>query len=412
MALTVKRIERITTAGRYHDAHGLYMQVTPSGVKSWLLRYQKDGKEHALGLGPLHTFNLEEARERARKQRQLLADGIDPLEQKRQQAAQRKAEESQRQAEEASKKTFAECVEAFLTKHSDGWKNQKHRWQWRQTLEAYANPVLGKLCVSDIDTPHIVQLLEPIWNTKRETARRTLARVARVLNYAKAAGFRAGDNPAQWSGHLKDLLPSNGGKDVEHLAALPYSELPSFMAALREGSGVAARAMEFCVLTAARTGETIGATWDEIDLKAKTWTVPAARMKMGKEHKVPLSARAIEILQALPREANNPHVFVGQKQGEGLSNTAMTATLKRMGRSDITMHGFRSTFRTWSSEQTAFPHEVCEQALAHTIANQVERAYRRGSLFDKRKQLMDAWAKYCASPPAATKENVVPLRSA
>jgi integrase len=265
------------------------------------------------------------------------------------------------------------------------------------------------MTVADIGPADVLRCIEPIWKAKRETASRVRQRIERIFDYATTRAYRAGDNPAA---HVTESLPRNG-RNVEHLAALPYAELPAFMAELRKRQGIAARALELTILTAARTGETIGALWDEIDLKAKTWVVPADRMKARQEHTVPLSDRVVDILKHLPREGNNQHVFVGPKAGEGLSNMAMTAVLRRMGRGDITVHGFRSTFRTWASEQTAFPHEVCEKALAHTIPNAVERAYNRGALLAKRKQLMDAWSKYCASPPATAREaNVVPLRGA
>jgi integrase len=412
--LSVKRIARLSP-GRYADGHGLYLQVTNQHNKSWLLRYQRGNREHWVGLGPLHAFSLDEARERARKQRQLLADGIDPLQAKRDERERQRVEESERKAEAGKRKSFAECAEAFLIKHADGWKNPKHRQQWKNTLRNYAFPVLGKLFVADIDTPHIVKVLErdALWTTKRETARRVLNRVERVLNYAKASGYRSGDNPASWKGHLKDLLPSNGNA-VEHLAALPYSELPAFMLALRERESISAHALEFTILTAARTGETIGAVWPEIDLKAKVWTIPANRMKAGKEHKVPLCERAIELLKQQARKDDDPHVFLGPKPGEGLSNMAMNKFLQRMRWStDVTVHGFRSCFMDWAHDRTAFPKVVIDMALAHAVGDKVEAAYRRGDLFNKRKQLMQAWAAYCASTPATTAEasNVVPMRA-
>jgi integrase len=414
MGLTVKRVQRLSKPGRYSDGHGLHLQITSTRVKSWLFRFQRNGHEHFMGLGPLHAFGLEEARERARRARQLLADGIDPLLQKREERDRRRREELQRNAEDAKRKTFAECAEAFLAKHSDGWKNAKHRQQWANTLRDYANPVLGKLYVSDIDTPHIVKVLERdhLWTTKRETARRVLNRIERVLNFAKASGFRNGDNPASWKGHLKDLMPSNGKSVEHHHAALPYTELPAFMADLRQREGIAPRALEFTILTAGRTGETIGAVWPEIDLKAKVWTVPADRMKAAKEHKVPLGDRALDILKSLPTESDNPYVFIGSKAGVGLSAMGMTMVIKRMQRGDITTHGFRSTFMDWAHDQTAFPKVVIDMALAHAVGDKVEAAYRRGDLFDKRRRLMTEWARFCASKPVATGEDKVVVLSA
>jgi integrase len=411
--LSVKRIERIRTPGRYADGHGLYLQVTNEHNKSWLLRYQRNNVEHWLGLGPLHTFTLDEARERARKARQLLADGIDPLHAKRSERERMRVEEAQREAEAGRRKTFAECAEAFLIKHADGWKNPKHRSQWKNTLATYAFPVLGKMFVADIDTPHIRAVLErdKLWTTKRETARRVLGRMERVLNFAKASGYRSGDNPASWKGHLKDLMPANG-KPVEHLAALPYTDIPAFMLALRQRDSISAKALEFTILTAARTGETIGATWDEIDLKHRIWTIPANRMKAGKEHKVPLTERVLDILKQLPRTTDNPHLFAGSKQGEGLTNMTMNKGLQRMRwGTDITVHGFRSTFMDWAHDRSTFNKVVIDMALAHAVGDKVEAAYRRGDLFNKRKQLMQAWANYCSSTPVATTDNVVTMRA-
>jgi integrase len=398
--LTEKKIAGLKKPGRYHDGHGLYLQVLSERNRSWLLRYERDGRERWMGLGSLRLFGLKEVREKARDAQRKLWEGIDPLDHRRRVKAQLASQQDRT-------KTFAECAEAFLAKHSDGWKNAKHRQQWRNSLKTYANPVLGRLSVADIDTPHVVRMLEPIWNEKQVTARRVLGRVERVLNYAKAAGYRAGDNPAKWTGHLKDLLPSNG-KAIEHYAALPYVELPAFLADLRKREGTAARALEFTIYTACRTGEVTGARWSEIDLKAKVWTIPADRMKAAKEHRVPLSEPAVAVLKSLPREDGNVYVFIGPTAGAGLSAMAMTATLKRMGRG-ITTHGFRSTFMDWAHDRTAFPKVVIDMALAHAVGDKVEAAYRRGDLFDKRRRLMTEWARYCASEPA-TGEKVVALR--
>src|SRR5262249_6568062 len=303
-------------------------------------------------------------------------------------------EDKERAADAAKRKTFAECAEAFLKKHSNGWKNAKHRQQWQNTLRDYANPVIGKLFVSDIDTPHVVQVLErdDLWTTKRETARRVLGRVERILNFAKASGYRSGDNPAKWTGHLKNLLPTNGGGGGHH-AAMDYDDVPALMAELRERTSLSARALEFTLLTAARTSETLGADWSEIDLSKRVWVIPADRMKAGKEHRVPLSDRVVEILRGF--KSHRGPLFP-------LSNMAMAELLKGLRPGErATVHGFRSSFRDWAAERTNFANEVCEQALAHTISNAVEKAYRRGNLFAKREQLMQAWAKYCANPPTA-----------
>jgi integrase len=360
-----------------------------------LLRFERDGQERWMGLGALDLFSLAEAREKAREARRLLWEGIDPIDARQRERA-------------ARKKTFAECATAFLKKHSDGWRNAKHREQWKRSLAAYAYPVLGKMYVGDIATPHIVEMLEPMWESKQPTARRVLGRVERILNYAKASGYRDGDNPASWRGHLKDLMASNGKTDAHH-AALPYAELPAFMAELREREGIAARALEFLILTAARTGEVRLAVETEIDLREKTWTVPAARMKAGKEHKVPLSPAALALLAKLPREGH--YLFAGVKSGKPFGPVALIQQLHRMGR-DVTVHGFRSAFTDWAHEQTAFPKVVIDQALAHAVGDKVEAAYRRGELLDKRRKLMEAWATYCASKPVAGDNKVVSLRKA
>jgi integrase len=408
--LTVKRIEKLGP-GRHADGHGLYLQVVNDANKSWLFRYALDGTERWMGLGALHTVGLDEARERARKQRLALLDGIDPLAQKREQREQRRMEASAAKAALAKRKTFTEVAEEFLAKHSEAWTNTKHRKQWRSTLATYAYPVIGDLFVGDIDVPLIVKVLERdnLWSTRRETGRRLLNRLERVLHFAKAAGYRTGENPAAWS-HLQHLLP-NGGQSNGHHAALPYAEIPTFMRELRQSQGVPARALEFTILCSARLSESIGAVWDEIDFKAATWNVPAERMKSRRPHKVPLSAPAIALLKELQREPGNPHIFVG-KPGKAVTPVRVTYQLQRLGRGDVTTHGFRSSFSDWAHEQTGHSNHEIELSLAHSIGSAVEKAYRRGDMYEKRRRLMQSWADYCASPPAATKENVVALRSA
>jgi integrase len=421
--LTVKRVERLKQKGRYSDGGGLYLQINESGSKSWVFKYERtlrDGngqpkrKEHMLGLGGLDTFSLAEARERARALRQKLKDGIDPLLQKR-------AEKAQRELAAAKTLTFTQASQAFFEQHEGGWRNAKHRAQFISTLKEYAFPIIGSLPIAAIDTGLVLKVLEQrvpaargypagsLWQTRSETASRLRGRIEAVLAWATVRGYRAGDNPARWRGHLSEALPArNGIAKVEHHAALPYAELPAFMADLRIREGVAAQALEFTILTAARTGEVIGARWDEIDLEAGVWTVPAGRMKAGKEHKTPLSPRAVELLKDLYREDGNDFVFIGSQAGSGLSNMAMTTVVRRMGRGDITVHGFRSSFRDWAAERTNFPNHVVEMALAHVVGDKVEAAYRRGDLFAKRAQLMAAWAKYCDAPaPVGVK--VVPM---
>jgi integrase len=416
MALSIKRVASLKNKpGRYHDGNGLYLQVPIAGKKqprasraSWLLRYEKDHVEHWMGLGKLRLWTLAKARERAAEAQRLLEQGIDPIKDRERERAARADEEAKREAEQARKKTFAECATAFLAKHSNGWRSAKHREQWKSSLATYANPVIGKMCVSDIGTPHIVEMLEPIWEDKQPTARRLLGRVERILNFAKASGYRSGDNPAAWRGHLRDLMSSNGKTDDAHHAALPYAELPAFMAELRKCEGIAPRALEFLILTAARTGEVRLAVETEIDMREKVWTVPAKRMKAGKEHKVPLSPAALALLAKLPREGH--FLFVGAKKGEPFGPLSLTRMLERMGR-NVTVHGFRSAFTDWAHDTTAFPKTVIDMAIAHKVPDKVEAAYRRGELMEKRRRLMAAWATYCASKPTADAgDKVVSLR--
>jgi integrase len=389
MAMTVKRMAKLKSPGRYRDpdSRGLYLQVGRAGGRSWLLRYEIDGRERFMGLGSLADFTLKEARERARTARQKLADGVDPIEQ-------RLAEQEARRAEEAANTTFKQAAEQYLALYGDGWRNAKHRQQWANTLATYVYPTLGMRPVRVIDAALINATLAPIWATIPETASRVKQRVERVI---------------QWVKDGKPLPRPSAGRRVKHHKALPWQELPAFMAALRQRDGTSPRALEFLILTAARTGEVLGATWDEIDMKEKTWAVGAERMKAGKPHRVPLSDRALEILKSLPREKGNPYVFIGGAKGKPLSNMALLQLMRGMG-SEYVTHGFRSTFKDWASEATSHPNAVSEQALAHTIGNAVERAYRRGDLFAKRVRLMRDWAAYCTRPAGDGK--VVPIRAA
>jgi integrase len=398
--LTAKRVERAKAKGRYYDTgtsgvRGLCLQVSVGGAKSWLLRYQLDGKKRWMGLGSFPTFSLAEARERARRERQKLADGIDPLQVRR-------AERAAQRAAAAKAITFKEAAIQFHKLHEHEWSSRKHATQVMTTLETYAFPVIGQMSVAEINTPDVLRVIEPHWIDKTETASRVRGRIEAVLGWATVRNYRSGDNPARWRGHLDQALPKRAKvAKVEHHAALPYAELPAFMAKLRERQGTAARALEFTIMTCARSGETLGARWPEIDLAEKLWRVPAARMKAGKQHVVPLVPQVIELLNALPREAtdDDSFVFLGARQGTKLSNMSIHALLARMGRGDITVHGFRSSFRDWAAERTSYPREVAEQALAHTIPDATERAYRRGTLLQKRSQLLQAWARYCTSAP-------------
>ena len=342
-ALTVSRASE---KGLYADGGGLYLQVSATGSKSWIFRYRMNGRKtpRDMGLGSLDTITLAEARDKATEARKSILEGVDPIE----------ARKAQRQAEAlamASALTFKDCAEKYIEAKKAGWKNAKHADQWVSTLETYSYPVFGKLPVSDIDTALVLKSIEPIWNTKTETASRLRGRIESVLDWATARGFRLGDNPARWRGHLDNLLPApNKVQKVQHHKALPYAEIGQFMEALRQQEGVAAKALEWLILTATRTSETIGAKWDEIDFDEKTWTVPAERIKGGKEHRVPLSPEAMKIAKAMHKVREGDYVFPGGKAGKPLSTNALLALLKRMNRPDLTAHGFRSTFRDWAAE--------------------------------------------------------------
>jgi integrase len=382
-------VKSITQKGMHHDGGGLYLQVSAGGAKSWIFRFMLDGRAREMGLGPVHTVPLADARKRAAECRRTRLDGIDPIDARR-------AERDQKKLEAAKSMTFDACAAAYIDAHKASWKNAKHRDQWPNTLNTYASPVFGSLPVQAVDVGLVMKALEPIWQTKSETASRLRGRIEAVLDWAAVRGYRKGDNPARWRGHLDKLLPPRDKvRRVEHHPALPYDELFDFIVVLRGQEGIAARALEFLILTATRTGEVIGARWDEIDLREKIWIVPAARMKAGREHRVPLSAATVAILEEMKKIREGEFVFPGGKKGRPLSNMAMLAVLKRIGRSDLTAHGFRSSFRDWAAERTHFPGEVAEMALAHTVGDKVEAAYRRGDLFQKRRQLMEAWARFC-----------------
>ena len=399
--------------GRYGDGNGLYLLVRPSGSKFWLFRYTRAGKMREMGLGRAGdgdaAVKLVEARDKATDLHKLVRAGIDPLDQREAEAKQAAAD-----AQEAAirAKTFREVADLYLAAHEQTWKNPKHRMQWRNTLDTYAYPHFGDLVVADVGIDHVLAALEPIWFTKPETATRVRGRIESILDYAKSRGFRTGANPARWRGGVKGLLPARKKVAlVQHHAALPWAEIGAFLPALKAQAGVSARALQFLILTAARSGEVLGARWSEIDLASKTWTVPASRMKAGKEHKVPLSDAALTVLmstQALRRTSSEEeYVFPGATPGRPLSGMAMAMVLRRMKRGDITVHGFRSSFSDWAAERTNYPRHVVESALAHTIENKSEAAYRRGDLFQKRVQLMRAWATYCETPVGGGK--VIPI---
>lgn len=385
-------IQRPMARGYYPDGGGLYLQVTESGAKTWIYRYTIAGRTRDMGLGSFAALSLGEARVKAGEYRNMKAAGLDPVEQ-------RKAKQAAAALEAARARTFDQCAKEYIETHKQAWKNSKHAAQWTATLDTYAAPVIGHLSVQDIDTECIRKVLEPIWITKTETATRVRGRIESILDWAKVCGYRTGENPARWRGHLDQLLPKRSKvQRVKHHPALPYDEIGAFMVELRKRGGVAALALEFTILCLSRTGETIGAKGPEVDLAKKAWTIPADRMKAGKEHRVPLSDRAVEIIkELLPMRRDDSYIFPGPERGKPLSNIAMLALRNRMKRSNITVHGFRSTFRDWASERTSYPNEVCEMALAHRVEDKTEAAYRRGDLFEKRRRLMQEWAKFCGT---------------
>jgi integrase len=389
MSLTIKQVERLLTPGRYLDEHGLYLQVMSATNRSWVLRFQREGRERWAGLGPLHTINLKEARGRARKARQQLLDGIDPIEA-------RLAERDAQRKEETERISFKQAAEKFLKLHEPGWRNAKHKQQWRNTLETYAYPILGARPVQAIDTALVNLAVAPIWSSIPETAARVRHRIERVIRW------------------VRDGMPLPKvavAKQRKNHPALPYVQLATFVNELRQRQGVSARALEFLILVAGRTNEVIGAKRNEFDLQQKLWTIPASRMKGGRQHRVPLSDAALELLHALPVEENNPFMFIGGRPGSGLSNMALLELMRDM-QPDYVPHGFRSTFKDWCAETTNYPNIVSEMALAHKIPSQTEAAYRRGDLLDKRRRLMRDWAQYCTTKSAAPKNGkVVPIRT-
>ena len=393
--------------GRHADGGGLHLLVKPTGARSWVYRFMLSGKSRDIGLGTAGPdgISLADARDVRDALRLKVKAGIDPLEERQRDAAEALAAA---QAAQVAGITFKAVAETYIGANEGSWRNDKHRQQWKNTLATYVYPVIGELPVAEVGTAHVLQILEPIWKAKAETASRVRGRMETILDAAKARGYRDGENPARWRGHIAQILPARSRLTRGHHKAMPYEAIPAFVGALHKREAVAALALEFTILTAARTGEVIGAKWDEVDLDKAVWTIPASRMKAGKEHRVPLSPRAVEILKST-RELRKEWLFPAAKSGS-MSGMAMSMLLRRMNVS-VTVHGFRSGFRDWAAECTGYAHEVAEMALAHTIENKVERAYRRGDLFDKRRRLMDDWAIYCATIPAAG-ANVTPIRGA
>ena len=379
--LSARSAATLKEVGRHADGNGLYLSISRNGGRRWVFLYRADGKLREKGLGGAASVTLKDARLKAEAVRKQRADGLDPISEGR---------------KSVDVMTFTECAKAYIASHESGWSNPKHADQWRNTLKTYAEPIIGDLPINKVDVSHVMRIVEPLWKTKTETASRVRGRIEAILDWAAARKYRSSENPARLRGHLDYLLPPRRKvAKVKHHPALPYKEIPKFMGDLRTREGMGALALEYTVLTAARTGETIGAKWAEIDMQSKLWIVPAERMKARVEHYVPLSARAIEILGTLSTDTE--FVFPGNGDKNPMSSMSLLAVLKRMERSDITTHGFRSTFRDWAAETTEFPNEVVEMALAHTIKNKAEAAYRRGNMLDRRRVLMDAWSNYCSS---------------
>lgn len=380
--LSARTVGTLKKTGRHADGGGLYLSISNNGGRRWVFLFRWGGKLREMGLGSARTVSLARARELAATARQKAADGIDPI--------------GARLV--AVIVTFDECAARYIEANKSGWRNAKHADQWANTLATYAKPVIGSLPVANVDIGHVTKILEPIWTSKTETASRVRGRIEAVLDWARARGYREGENPARWRGHLDKLLPKRSRvRRVQHHAALPYTETAPFIADLRKRAAMAALALEFVILTATRSGEAIGATWAEVDTAGGTWTIPRERMKAGVEHRIPLSTRALAILAAVAPLQKGPgsYVFPGGVRNKPLSNAAMLALLARMGRDDLTVHGFRSSFRDWAAERSNFPGEVVEMALAHTVKDKSEAAYRRGDLFTKRRALMTAWAGFC-----------------
>jgi integrase len=400
--------------GRHADGGGLHLLVKESGARSWVYRFMLKGKARDVGLGAAsgpEAISLAKARDKADAFRLKVKAGIDPLAERHREAAEAVAAE---QAAQVFGITFKAVADAHIAANEESWRNAKHRQQWSNTLTTYAYPVIGDLPVSEIRTAHVLQILEPIWKVKPETASRVRGRIETILDAAKARGYREGENPARWRGHIAQILPARSRLTRGHHKAVPYDTVPALVRELRSRNANAALALEFTILTAARTGEVLGATWEEVDLEKAVWTIPAGRMKAGREHRIPLAPRAVEILETT-KALGGKWLFVGNQKSADvkpkLSGMAMSMLLRRM-KVDATVHGFRSAFRDWAAECTGYSHEVCEMALAHVIGNKAEAAYRRGDLFEKRRRLMADWAEYSANGNVAHSSNIAPIRGA
>ena len=399
--LSALKVEKAKRPGMYADGGGLYLRVAEGGSKQWIYRYVTNDRCRDMGIGPVHVLTLAEAREKARDASKLRLEGVDPIASKRARMAALKAAE-------AKAMTFGDCVKGFIKDNEASWTSRKHRQEWERSLIKYAFPLLGSLPVAAIDTPLVLRVLKPIWSTTPESASRVRGRIENVIGWATIHGYRSGDNPARWNGHLEHALPAVVKGD--HHAALPYAEVPAFMTKLREQTSVPAKCLEFLILTGTRLDEAREATWDEIDLDQRLWIIPASRMKGRREHRVPLSTAALAVLQDMLATRQSDYVFPGVYSGKAIGKNTPRGLVRQLIGRHVTVHGFRSSFRDWAAERTNFPEYVAEKALAHTVPSAVERAYQRGDLFEKRRRLMDAWADYCAKPVAAAGGKVLPIR--
>jgi integrase len=401
--LTALFVARAKRPGMYSDGGNLYLQVENESARSWVFRYAG----RYMGLGSAFIVSLQETRELAHEYRKLRRQGVDPLEARR-------AEQARQRLDAAKAITFKQCAEAYINSHRAGWRDVKHIQQWQNTIATYAEPIIGALPVQAVDTALVCKVLEPLWTTRPETASRLRGRIESILDWAKVRGYREGENPARWRGHLDKIFPARSRlRKTQHHAALPYAEVPAFIAELRKREGTAARALEFAIYAAARSGEVLGARWSEFDfdnVDGPLWIVPAERMKARKEHRVPLAPHALQIAKDMARSRSGEFVFPNAPSGRSLSPRALWKVLSRMGVANATPHGFRSSFRDWAAERTNYPNHVVEMALAHAIGDRVEAAYRRGDLLEKRKRLMNEWARFCNTPIATGA--VIPLRAA
>jgi integrase len=397
-------IKRATKKGLHADGGGLYLRIAEGGTKGWIFRYVRNGRARDMGLGSINALSLAQARERAAECRTFLANDIDPIQR-------REVERQSQELTAAKTKTFRQCAEAFIDSHEASWTNATHRRQWRVSLEQHVYPALGSVQADKIDTALVMKAIEPIWRKRNTTAARLRTRIESILDWAKTMGCRTGENPARWRGHLENLLPKpKRVHRIKHFVALPYMDIGAFLEKLRYRDSDQSRLLQFLILTGARSGEATHATWDEIDLEAKTWTIPATRMKAKADHRVPLSEDALAILEKMKESRQGDYVFPSWRQGRPMSHRTIRVLAQEIAADDaITVHGFRSTFRDWAAERTNFPREIAEKALAHAIGDETERAYQRGDLFEKRRRLMDAWAQFCSTPVADN--TVVPISS-